>query len=504
MNASDTPPSPASILVPATNCWSIDRASRAAVVIDADDYFVAARAAMLMAKRRIMLIGWDFDGRIRLGGEGDVPGAPDRVGDLILWLVNRNPDLEVYLLRWDLGALRTLFRGTTIFTFLKWMRHKRIHTRLDGAHPPGASHHQKIVVIDDAFAFCGGIDMTGDRWDTRAHRDHEPQRKRPNGSAYPPWHDATTALEGPVAARLGELARDRWRIAGGGTLAAIEGDGTFWPDGLEPQFRDVDVAISRSRPLLPDLPPIREIEALYLDMIAAARRFIYAESQYFASRRIAEAIARRLDEADGPEIVIVNPITANGWLEPIAMDSARARLLEALRRRDVHGRLRLYHPVTAAGEQIYVHAKIMIVDETMLRVGSSNMNNRSLRLDTECDVTIDRACPSNGACSPTIRAIRDGLIAEHLGVSIETVAQRIDAEGSIIVTIEALRGDGRSLRPYVEPDLGAVEKWLADNEVLDPEGPEEMFEGLGKRGLFRQWRNRRQARRGLRKPPERG
>ena len=504
MSASD--PTPAietvapTILNPGGNCWSIEQASRAAVIVDADDYFATARAAMLNAKRRIMLIGWDFDGRIELTGDKGGADAPAAVGEFILWLVNRNPDLEVYLLRWDLGALRTLFRGTTIFTFLKWMRHKQIHTRLDGAHPPGASHHQKIVVIDDNFAFCGGIDMTGDRWDTRAHRDGEPGRKGPNGQPYPPWHDATTALEGPAAARLGELARDRWRIAGGGAIAKIEAGRSAWPDMLAPHFRDVDVAISRSRPVLPDLPPIREIEQLYLDMIAAARRFIYAESQYFASRRIAEAIARRLDEADGPEIVIVNPVTANGWLEPIAMDSARARLFEALRRRDRHGRLRIYHPFTAEGEAIYVHAKIMVVDETMIRVGSSNMNNRSLRLDTECDVTIDRACAANGACGDTIRAIRDGLIAEHLGVAVETVAQHIDAHGSLIATIEAYRGAGRSLRPYEVPDLGAVEKWLADNEVLDPEGPEEMFEGLGKRGLFRGLRNRRQARRALRRP----
>ncbi|TVV71670.1 phospholipase D-like domain-containing protein [Sphingomonas solaris] len=501
MSDHDPAAAAASILVPGENVWSVDRATRAAVVIDADDYFAAARAAMMRAEQRIMLIGWDFDGRIRLGGEKGDPSAPDEIGPLILWLVERNPALEVYLLRWDLGAIRTLFRGTTIFTFLKWMRHKRIHTRLDGAHPPGASHHQKIVVIDDSFAFCGGIDMTGDRWDTRHHCDDEPQRKRPNGKPYPPWHDATTAIEGPAAARLGELARDRWRISGGGTLAPIEASDDVWPPSLDPQFRDVDIAISRSRPTLPDLEPIREIERLYLDMIGAARRFIYAESQYFASRRIAEAIARRLDEPDGPEIVIVNPLTANGWLEPIAMDSARARLFEALRRRDPHKRLRLYHPVTKGGEPIYVHAKIMIVDEEMLRVGSSNMNNRSLRLDTECDVTIERACSANGACRPAIRAIRDGLIAEHLDVAPDEVARRIDASGSIIATIEALRGSGRTLEPYEIPDLSAVETWLADNEVLDPEGPEEMFEALGKRGLFRRARNRRAARKALRKPP---
>ena len=57
--------------------WRTARASRAALVVDAADYFAHARAAMLAAERRIMLIGWDFDARIRLGDPGE-DGAPAR------------------------------------------------------------------------------------------------------------------------------------------------------------------------------------------------------------------------------------------------------------------------------------------------------------------------------------------------------------------------------------------------------------------------------------------
>ena len=474
---------------PGGNCWRVETASRVSVVIDADSYFDTARAAMLKARRRVMLIGWDFDARIPFGRRQEGDDGPERIGDFIPWLVRRTPDLEVYLLRWDLGALKTLFRGTTIFTVLKWMRHRRIHTKLDGMHPPAASHHQKIVVIDDCLAFCGGIDITGERWDTRAHRDDDPGRRLPNGKCSQPWHDATTALEGPVAAALGEHARDRWKRAGGAMLTPIVGQTDCWPKGLEPDFTDVQVSIARSSPPWRGEEPVLEIERLYLDQIAAARRFLYAESQYFASRRIAEAIARRLKEPDGPEIVIVNPVTAHGWLEPIAMDTARARLCEALRRIDTHHRLRLYQPFTAGGEPIYVHAKILIVDDRILRVGSSNMNNRSMRLDTECDVAIDTALDGNSACSARIREVRDGLIAEHLGLDVEVVSERIDREGSLIGAIEALRGAGKTLRPYEPEALSSISEWLADNEVLDPEGPEAMFESLSKRpGLFRRLR----------------
>ncbi|USI73778.1 phospholipase D-like domain-containing protein [Sphingomonas morindae] len=464
------------------NCWRIEQADRMAVIVDADEYFAAARRALLQARSRVMLIGWDFDARITLHDGPRLPGEPERVGEFLLWLVRRTPSLHLYLLRWDMGAIKSLFRGSTPFTLLRLMRHPRVHVKLDGHHPAAASHHQKIVVVDDCLAFCGGIDMTGERWDTRHHRDGDPRRVRPNGTPYKPWHDATTALSGPVARALGDAARDRWARATGERLEPVADTGPCWPEGLPAHAEAVRVAIARTHPVMADQEPVHEIEALFLDQIASARRWLYCESQYFASRRVAQAIARRLDEADGPEIVIVNPLAAQGWLEPIAMDTARARLIESLRRRDRHKRLALYHPFTAGGAPIYVHAKITVVDDRQLRIGSANLNNRSMRLDTECDIALVDQAPD------MITGIRDGLIAEHLGLPVSRVVEVLAETGSLIATIERLRGPGRSLRPYVVPDLSAVETWLADNEVLDPEGPEESFEPLSGHRLFERLR----------------
>ena len=466
-----------SLLVPGETCWKIADATRATVIVDADDYFRTARRAMVAATHQILLIGWDFDARIKLGGqEPPEDGGPEEVGPFISWLVDRTPTLNVFLLRWDVGALKSLTRGRTALTVLDWMRHERINTKLDGHHPTGGSHHQKIVVIDDCLAFCGGIDMTAGRWDTRAHLDNDPMRVLPNGEPHGPWHDATTALQGPVAAALGDLSRDRWARAGGDPIDPPPHRDGCWPDGLPVDFHDVPFAIARTSPEMEGEPGVHEIEALYLAAIASAKRHIYAESQYFASRRVAAAIAKRLDEADGPEIVIVNPETAEGWLEPLAMDTARARLVESLRHRDVHRRFRLYHPFTAGGESIYVHAKVLIVDDNVLRVGSSNFNNRSMRLDTECDVVLVAESKRTEGC---IARIRNGLIAEHLDVLPEQVAERLAETGSLIATIEGLRGPARTLRDYIVPDLSAVEEWIADNEVLDPENPEDLFEATG-------------------------
>ena len=466
--------------------WRQGHADHAAVIIDAARYFEVAREALLKARRRIMLIGWDFDARIELGGDDLLPEEPRAIGDFLYWLVERNPDLELYLLRWDTGALKTLLRGATLLTILKWTRHPRIHLRLDSHHPLGASHHQKLVTIDDCMAFCGGIDMTLDRWDTRDHSDDDPGRVNPSGKTYLPWHDATSALCGPAAGALAELARYRWKRATGVDLVAVEAQAPCWPDSLHPDFSDLDVGIARTFPQMPDESPVLEVERLFVEQIGLAERHIYIESQYFASRAVAEAIARRLDEADGPEVVIINPETAEGWLQSVAMDSARARLMRALYRRDRYGRLAMYHPFTERGDPIYVHAKITIIDDRQVRIGSANINNRSLRLDTECDVCFDAAAAGGGDhVAATVRDIRNGLIAEHLGVATALVATKIEQTGSLKATIEALRSAGRSLRPYTVPDIPAVETWLADNEVLDPEGPGEMFEPLSERGLFR-------------------
>jgi phosphatidylserine/phosphatidylglycerophosphate/cardiolipin synthase-like enzyme len=118
------------------------------------------------------------------------------------------------------------------------------------------------------------------------------------------------------------------------------------------------------------------------------------------------------------------------------------------------------------------------------------MNNRSMRLDTECDVAIDAAVPHNPQAADAIGAFRDSLVGEHLGVSQDAVADAIERTGSLIAAIEALRRpSGRSLRPFEQPDLSAVELWLSENEILDPEGPQEMFEVLTRRSLFRGWRD---------------
>lgn len=479
------------LLNPPENCWRTERADEFALLVDADCYFAAARAAMKAARRSIFLVGWDFDARITLGHPDVDDDGPRSVGDFLLWLTKRNPELEIRLLLWNPGFLSNWAKLSNVPYLLRWKLHPRITVRLDGNHPVGSSHHQKILVVDDSLAFCGGIDVTTDRWDTREHLDGDPRRKRPNGAPYGPWHDASSYCIGAAAKALGDLCRERWKLAGGEQLEPVETHADFPAVDGAIALGSVNLAISRTSPAFGNRERIIEIERLYVDMIMSAKKVIYAESQYFASRVVAQAIARRLGEAHGPEIVLINPVRADNWLGSLAMDTARARLRESIRHHDEHGRFRIYHPVTAGGEAIYVHSKLMIVDDRAMRVGSSNFNNRSMRFDNECDVSFEAG--SDELLAGRLIALRNELLAEHLGVGAEEIAAAVQREGSVIKAIESLRlnrVDGqeqtsRTLVPYQTPEVSGLAEWLADNEILDPEGPEAIFEPIEKRGLFR-------------------
>lgn len=467
------------------NCWRIVRAERAAVVVDAANYYHFIREAFEQAEQRILIIGWDFDTRIAL--EPDEKGKGETLGAFFLRLAKSKPERRIAILKWSFGALKQFRRPKAVLMLWRWWRTKSIDFRFDSAHPAGCSHHQKIVVIDDSFAVCGGIDISTGRWDTCDHFDEEPRRTHPEGTAFQPWHDATMLISGEAAKALGELGADRWQVATNTPLKALKPCTAHWPDDVDIMFENVDIAIARTRAEYNEVAEVREVEALYLDMIAAAERFIYIENQYLTSAKIAAAIAKRMEEDSPPEFVVVMPRTADGWLEQVAMDAARVQLARAIAKADTQNRFRIYVPVTQGGNDIYVHAKVSIVDDRLLRVGSANLNNRSLGLDSECDIIIDCALDANKGTESVISDLRTRLLAEHLGVDVEIFDKAFKKKGSLIDAIEALRGDGRSLDLLDLTKPGPLDEFIADNELMDPETADGFLEPLGQRGLRKNW-----------------
>ena len=377
--------------------------------------------------------------------------------------------LHLHILKWDAAMIAEIATQAWETLSLK-MASRRAHFALDSHHPAGACHHQKIVVIDDRLAFCGGIDVTTGRWDTRDHAPDDDRRADPGGSLHQPWHDATTALEGPAAKALGDLVRKRWYAATGDRLPVPESESpSSWPKGLAPDIRDVEIGIARTEPRYKDTDLVNEIEQLYLAGIRAARHTIYVESQYFAAGSLCEAMEARLAEPGGPEIVIVNPQSAQNFLEDEAMHSVRSRMIERLRDADERGgggRFSILHPVNAEGTPIYVHAKIFVVDDRLLKIGSSNFDNRSMGFDTEADVAIEG---SSAAERTLIRSFTLSLLAEHLDCEPDAVGAAWRERGSLVDAIEDLRTSrGRSLHPIEPLPLDPLEHVLADSRVLDP------------------------------------
>jgi uncharacterized membrane protein YdjX (TVP38/TMEM64 family) len=263
---------------------------------------------------------------------------------------------------------------------------------------------------------------------------------------------------------VGELARERWRRATGRAPRHAGAGRAPWPQGLAPEFEEVDVGIARTSPAYDGAPAVAEVRQLYLDAIAAARRSVYLENQYFTSPALCDAIEARLGEADAPEFAVISRKACDGWLEQETMEVLRARRLRRLREADRHGRLRAYYPEQAGlGEQcIKLHSKLMIVDDRLLRVGSANLNNRSFGVDTECDLAIEA---SDERHQRAIAGVRARLVGEHLGRSAEAVARG----DTLLGAIEALRGGTRSLEPFdttQEPSSA-----LPAPELLDPEKP---------------------------------
>ena len=144
------------------------------------------------------------------------------------------------------------------------------------------------------------------------------------------------------------------------------------------------------------------------------------------------------------------------------MHVLRGRVIDRLQKADHLDRFRIYSPVNSAGEPIYVHAKIMIVDDTVLHIGSSNLDDRSMGFDTECDVAI------HGHCA-LISGFRERLLSEHLGVSRLDFRETLDREGSVVATIARLNAaQGRRLKPIQALPETLLGKVLADTRLMDP------------------------------------
>ncbi len=421
-----------------------------------------------MARERIWIIGWDFNPWIKLAPGSDCP----TLGSFLRNLVEECSTLDIRILIWALGPL---YSGKTLKVFRdhEWADHPRIFLNFDSRHPLRASHHQKIVCVDDAVAFVGGIDLTAGRWDSSSHRPNWHRREKPSGENYAPVHDVQAMVSGAAAGAISEIAATRWRAATGKSVAAGKMEKPLpWPQRLKPDLFDCDVAIARTRPAGFRWPGRHEAASLALDALAAARRHLYIETQYLASFKVAEQLSRCLRKPDGPEILIILTKRSHGIFEQFVMAHNRNRLIRRLRRADVHNRLRVMYPTTESADgsrtEILVHSKVIIVDDTFLRIGSSNLNNRSEGLDTECDIAFEAG---NDQQRAAIVGLRNRLLAEHMQSDADTVAREISRSGSMLAAADKLNTRARKLSCLLVNVKSGKTTPLLGTEMFDPPAP---------------------------------
>ena len=464
------------------------------MLVDGGAYFGALRAAMLRARHAIRIACWDMHRRTRLVGESGKAddGAPEEFAPFLEWLVRRRPELRISILLWDYSIIYASERDPVPAFVLDWTTPSRITIRLDRSLPTLGSHHQKIVTIDGKLAFSGGIDPTIRRWDTPCHAIDDARRTDPSGEGYRPFHDVQIAVSGKAARALDDLLTQRWlnagfkdpTVSGAQARQAAESHIDPWPDDLRPDFQNVGAAISRTHGLRAEVDEVREVEQLYVRMIECAEREIYLENQFFTSHSVADALCAALKRRPALEAVLIGPNVHHTWLEEHAMDSGRRRFMERLKKAGVTDRVRLLYPAIpddSTDQGVMVHSKVAIVDDALLRVGSANLNNRSMGLDTECDITLEARSDDHRA---SVLAVRNRLLAEHLGCEADGVARAVQKEGSLIAAIERLSQGNRCLRAIETGAAPADFLATAVSAAADPDGAIEPVDVLN--GMWRE------------------
>lgn len=467
------------ILIPGSNCSLSARSHCSRLLVDARDYYRAFYAEAARAERSILLAGWQFDSQVELLRGEDAVGAqsPVRFLPFLEALSKKRPDLQIYILAWDYSALFAMEREWLQRALFAWTTPANIHFRFDNRHPLGASHHQKFAVMDGSLAFVGGIDFASARWDDREHRLHNPlrfEREEPQK----PYHDVMAFVSGQAAEALEALFAERWLAATGDSLelppSTIQAREPAFEEGIP--IEAAEVGISCTECGAGERASVNaEVLALYRTAISCAERLIYIETQYFTASAILDALTARMREPQRQQlqIVVVMPNAADSEKERMALGAAQDRLLASLKAtaNETGSLVRIYSTWALAEDgartATFIHSKVLIVDDRLLCVGSANLTNRSLLLDTELNVSWED--PSGeGPTARSIAQVRAELLGEHAGIAPDPEFSRVDG---LVERLDALLKGGESRLFARELTLAESAPTLHLERVFDPDKP---------------------------------
>lgn len=282
------------------------------------------------------------------------------------------------------------------------------------------SHHQKMVMVDyespdDAVGFVMGHNLLRNYWDTDEHAYFSTMRL-----GFAPWHDLSSRVYGPVLFDLNENFTTAWKKETGGAakvFARPERD-LIKPDVfIAPAMRrgkPVMAQICRTQPQEGD----QSIRDIYKLALANARQYVYFENQYFRYKEFAlhmRAMRKQLKQGgwkrDLYVFVVTNTPDDHGRMNTYEMMKAfgKTASMPAIHRKEdpknkdgndtvrkldlegvnIHVCTLSSWGQTPAGvkyKEIYVHSKLLLVDDVFFTVGSANVNLRSMETDSELNI----------------------------------------------------------------------------------------------------------------------
>ena len=465
------------------NVFATANAAQSALLVDARDYYCAVYRALEQAEHYAVLSGWQFDSGVALlrGEDAERAERPVTLLKFLSALCDERPQLSIYLLAWDFSFAYLQEREWMQGLKFGFSTNPRLRFEWDEHPVLGASHHQKFVVVDGAVGFLGGIDICDARWDDCHHSASNPNRVDLAGGACKPYHDVQAAITGPAVEPLVQEFRDRWQRATGDRLALDPArdqtraryDLDALCEGRAAPIGARSVAFSRTRQD-PRAEPVEVNEILHLltDAFGAAERSIYAETQYFTSRSIASALIERLRDDARPklDIVICMPHGSDSPKEKLALGDTQEAVLYALLEtaRETGHELRLIYPAKPNAEggetPTFIHSKLLIVDDQLLMVGSPNLTERSIGLDSEIAITWQCTNEHDDRDARScVRNVRTRLLAEHSGLP----ASEFELERGLSAKIdEILAGGTSNLRRRPVTDAGPLGPLMA--RIFDP------------------------------------
>lgn len=371
---------------------------------EAGPYYDRVSELLEKAERYAIFVGWQIDSRLRMNSGKSSFGKSQTTHTLkekVIRKCESNEQFQIFFLFWDHSTLyvfeREIGQGRIWDSI-----HPRVHFVFDNRHLYGASHHEKICIFDGDVALCGGIDLCDARWDTPDHFYFDSRRSlEKKEEQFGPYHDVAVQVQGPAVSQIQAHVRRRWAAISSRPFPR-EVDQT--PD-FSPGFNhDLEKRVYLSRTIADTTgrsPVVREVEFLFRDLIASAQSRIIIEGQYYWSKVIHDLLVTKIHQMRGKPFELILILANLKVIKSFSrhMVSYEYRLLEELCRAAEYSNIKLrlgspyvYPPVSRPHlppKPVYIHSKVLVIDDRFMGIGSANFATRALRIDTEMHLTLE-------------------------------------------------------------------------------------------------------------------